>query len=252
MQNDIVPFYGQNLMTAKDERDGKEFVAMKPLCDNLGLEWEPQRKRIQRDEVLSSTTSMMEVVARDGKNREMIFLPIEYLNGWLFGVDISRLKDQATRERMIVYKKECYSALHKHWNHRDNGFEMKKRIEILEKGQAQLSEGMLTLGKAFGELSENLSKVLAELPSKNNFVVRNMFVTQNPSLNDDENKKVKFIAKVKEVIEANDYISQTALLETAGYNSGTVYRRWLHDGIGEYWGMRVMPGTKYIYFSIDE
>lgn len=54
------------------------------------------------------------IVAEDGKKREMICLPIEYLNGWLFGIDINRCKPEI-RDTLIKYKKECYQALHDYW-----------------------------------------------------------------------------------------------------------------------------------------
>ena len=57
---------------------------------------------------------IMIIVAEDGKKREMICLPIEYLNGWLFGIDINRCKPEI-RGTLIKYKKECYQALHDYW-----------------------------------------------------------------------------------------------------------------------------------------
>lgn len=53
-------------------------------------------------------------VAEDGKNREMLCLPIQYLNGWLFGIDINRCNPEI-RDTLIKYKKECYQALHDYW-----------------------------------------------------------------------------------------------------------------------------------------
>ena len=44
----------------------------------------------------------------------MVCLPIEYLNGWLFGIDVNRCKPEI-RETLIKYKKECYQALHDYW-----------------------------------------------------------------------------------------------------------------------------------------
>lgn len=37
-------------------------------------------------------------------------LPLDYLNGWLFGVSSTRVKD-ALRERVIRYQRECYQVL---------------------------------------------------------------------------------------------------------------------------------------------
>ena len=41
----------------------------------------------------------------------MTCLPLDYLNGWLFGVNASRIKDREVRKRLIDYQKECYQVL---------------------------------------------------------------------------------------------------------------------------------------------
>ena len=107
-----ISFNNQSLVTF--EQNGVHYTAMKPICDNIGLQWESQYNRIKRDDILSSTMIMMIIVAEDGKNREMVCLPIEYLNGWLFGIDVNRCKPEI-RETLIKYKKECYQALHDYW-----------------------------------------------------------------------------------------------------------------------------------------
>lgn len=107
-----ISFNNQSLITI--EQNGSHYVAMKPICENIGLSWEPQLLRIKRDNVLSSTMIVMIIVAEDGKKREMICLPIEYLNGWLFGIDINRCNPEI-RDTLIKYKKECYQALHDYW-----------------------------------------------------------------------------------------------------------------------------------------
>lgn len=108
-----VNFHEQSLITL--QKDGVAYVAMKPICENIGLDWEAQRQRISRDEVLNSTACMTKAVATDGKNRELLCLPIHYLNGWLFGVDTNRVKAQI-KDKLITYKKECYQALFDYWN----------------------------------------------------------------------------------------------------------------------------------------
>ena len=107
-----ISFNHQSLVTF--EQNGIHYTAMKPICENIGLAWEPQLARIKRDDVLSSTMIVMIMVAEDGKKREMICLPIEYINGWLFGIDINRCKPEI-RDTLIKYKKECYQALHDYW-----------------------------------------------------------------------------------------------------------------------------------------
>ncbi|RZN56437.1 phage antirepressor N-terminal domain-containing protein [Avibacterium paragallinarum] len=108
-----VQFHNQSLVTF--EQNGTYYTAMKPICENIGIQWESQFNRIKRDDVLSSTIVMITIVAEDGKNREMVCLPIQYLNGWLFGIDVKRVKPEI-RETLITYKRECYQALFDYWN----------------------------------------------------------------------------------------------------------------------------------------
>lgn len=107
-----VSFNNQSLITV--EQNGVHYVAMKPICENIGIQWESQYNRIRRDDVLNSVIFIMNMTGSDSKNYQMICLPIEYLNGWLFGIDINRCKPEI-RDTLIKYKKECYQALHDYW-----------------------------------------------------------------------------------------------------------------------------------------
>ena len=107
-----ISFNNQSLVTF--EQDCVHYTAMKPICDNIGLEWGSQYNRIKRDDVLNSVIFIMKMTGNDGKDYQMICLPIEYLNGWLFGIDVNRCKPES-RKTLIKYKKECYQALHDYW-----------------------------------------------------------------------------------------------------------------------------------------
>ena len=41
--------------------NGKQYVAMKPLVEGMGFDWESQRQIIQRDEVLSEGACVIQV-----------------------------------------------------------------------------------------------------------------------------------------------------------------------------------------------
>lgn len=108
-----IDFNGQPLITI--EQDGIHYTAIKPIAENIGLDWRSQRQRVLRDDVLSSTVVMITTVAEDGRNREMMCLPIEFLNGWLFGVDAKRVKPEI-KAPLIQYKMQCYKVLHDYWH----------------------------------------------------------------------------------------------------------------------------------------
>lgn len=111
-QTHTVQFHDQTLTAALI--DDMPYVAMMPICENIGLQWSGQFERIKRHPVLSSTIRMTRMVAEDGKIREMVMLPLKYLNGWLFGVDAGRVKPEI-RERLLEYQRECFDVLAKHF-----------------------------------------------------------------------------------------------------------------------------------------
>jgi hypothetical protein len=76
------------------ERDGAVFVAIKPICEGLGIDWEAQRKRIQRDQVLAEGASIMEVPSKGGL-QETVTLRLDMVNGWLFGIGANQVKPEA-------------------------------------------------------------------------------------------------------------------------------------------------------------
>lgn len=107
----LIPFRDQKILCITE--DSKRYVVPKQICENLGINWDAQRKRIERDTVLSEGTVMMTAPSAGG-NQETVCLPIEYLNGWLFGIDDSRVKAE-NRETVIAYKKECYIVLYEYF-----------------------------------------------------------------------------------------------------------------------------------------
>lgn len=113
IQYSLIPFNGDEIMAIT--KKGKKFVVPKQICENLGIDWSAQKQRIERDSVLSSTMVMITTVAKDGKDREMSALPLEYLNGWLFGIDDTRVKEEI-REKVLDYKKQCYIVLYEYFN----------------------------------------------------------------------------------------------------------------------------------------
>ena len=102
-----VPVFTQN---------NQHYVAMKPICENIGLDWKAQYDRIKRHAVLSEGMVMMTTPSKGGE-QQTICLPLDYLNGWLFGVEANRVKPQI-RESLLQYQRECFRVLNEHFNSR--------------------------------------------------------------------------------------------------------------------------------------
>lgn len=112
----VVPFNGQTLTAAIIDKTAH--VALKPICENLGLQWHGQTERIKRHPVLNQVIRKTRTtcLGKDGKsyNIQMLMLPIDYLNGWLFGVDVNRVKPDI-KEKLIKYQRECFNVLAEHF-----------------------------------------------------------------------------------------------------------------------------------------
>lgn len=108
-----ISFHGQTVPVFT--RNQTHYVAMKPIVENIGLDWVSQHKKIQRNEILKSGMVMMTIPASDGKTYETACLPLDYLNGWLFGVDARRVKPEI-KDRLLTYQRECFRVLNNHFN----------------------------------------------------------------------------------------------------------------------------------------
>lgn len=104
-----VDFHGQQMIAIKN---GDEIhVAMKPITESIGLQWEAQYKRIKRHPVLKTSMSMTDIqIPGDDQRRGFATLPLKMLNGWLFGIDASRVKPEC-RDKLIEYQRECFDVL---------------------------------------------------------------------------------------------------------------------------------------------
>jgi len=104
-----VEFYGDEL-TAVLGPDGTVFVPVRPICRLLGVSWDGQRRRILRDPVLSDEVQGVVVTTTPGGRQEMSCLPLDYISGFLFGINANRVKAEL-KERVILYQRECYRVL---------------------------------------------------------------------------------------------------------------------------------------------
>lgn len=108
-----IVFDGDTIQAVKENE--KVWVPLKPICTAMGIDWSGQKKLIERDEVLSSVMVMMTTTGSDGKSYEMVCLPLDYLNGWLFKLTPSLFTSKEVREKVIRYQRECFRVLAEHF-----------------------------------------------------------------------------------------------------------------------------------------
>lgn len=122
-----------DIVSASEE----QLVAIKPICEAIGIDWEGQRQRIERDEILGSVACMIKATGKDDKAYEMFCLPFMYVVGWIFSEEI--------RLAAPNHIMELHNALWKYLNEERNALitqiqEQEQRIESLRRETAELEQ----------------------------------------------------------------------------------------------------------------
>ncbi|MAU00647.1 MAG: hypothetical protein CL608_26175 [Anaerolineaceae bacterium] len=112
-----VLFYDDEITAVLVEEGGQRevYVSLRQLCDLLGVSYQGQIRRVNDDPVLSKQMKGVNITftpsgSRGGGSQTTNCLPIDYLNGWLFGINAKRVKEEV-RERLILYQENCYKVL---------------------------------------------------------------------------------------------------------------------------------------------
>lgn len=94
--------------------DEKKLVPIRPICDALGISYQPQIAKLKEHKILSSVVTLSVTTGADKKQYEMSCLPLEFVFGWLFTINASNVKEEA-RESVLNYQMECYQALFRYF-----------------------------------------------------------------------------------------------------------------------------------------
>lgn len=103
----MINFHGNEI--AVIEKDGTQYVAMKPIVEAMGLDWSGQLKLIKGDAVLSKGMVVTSIPSEGGE-QDAVCLPLNKLNGWLFKIPASRYSGER-KAAIIRYQEECYDVL---------------------------------------------------------------------------------------------------------------------------------------------
>lgn len=88
----------------------RESIALKRVCENLGLNWTGQYQRLQRNKELSQLCVQAKHKASDGKNYEMICLPPLAFQQWLMTLSDSE-SENLKRDLLNEYQQELVIRL---------------------------------------------------------------------------------------------------------------------------------------------
>lgn len=104
-----IEFYGDTLEVV--DMNGQPGVTARRLVENLGLDWSTQREKLQ-DPLFNC--GHMPSVGADGKQREMLVLPVDRLPAFLFSINPKKVREDL-QEKLARYRLECAGVLYNYW-----------------------------------------------------------------------------------------------------------------------------------------
>lgn len=146
--------------------DGEYWIALKPICDALGVQWNSQHVKLQNgDDIYGELSRDHEMVAADKKLRKMVSLPERFVYGWIFSIPFNNTMSDETKQNLKAYKLECCDILYEHFHGSITG-----RKELLsEKARIQLEIDRCfntldpTVALRLDKANSQLNKIKAQL-----------------------------------------------------------------------------------------
>lgn len=140
-----------DIVSTNDE----QLVAIKPICEALGISDRAQRTKIQEHPILSSVGMLSILTGRDGKQYEMYSLPAKYILAWLLNINPNNVNDDA-KGVLIRYQSECYDVIYDYFN---NG-----KQRIIEQNQVEIA--LLEQLADYNQQKESITKSITETKRK--------------------------------------------------------------------------------------
>jgi hypothetical protein len=116
--------------------DGTYWVAIKPICEALGVNFDRQFKNLMAHPALGQLYAKQHMVGADKRVRQMISLPERYIYGWIFQI-------RSESAELVAYQTKCCDILFDYFhgtitNRKELITEKAKRMAEMETLEAKL------------------------------------------------------------------------------------------------------------------
>lgn len=97
----FLDFNGKKLTLVNS--DGTFYIAIKPICDVLELNFNRQFQNIKKHQIFKQLFANLQTVGADKRSRTMVCSPEKFIYGWLLSINSSN-------EKLLQYQRECYEV----------------------------------------------------------------------------------------------------------------------------------------------
>lgn len=106
-----VRFHGDTIQVT--QKDNEPYVAMKPIVENMGLDWSGQYSKLNHNRKRWSVEKIS-MVALDNRKRSSVCIPLRKLPGYFATINANKVRNDL-RKKIILYQNECDDALWEYW-----------------------------------------------------------------------------------------------------------------------------------------
>jgi hypothetical protein len=99
----FLEFKGKTLLFLS--KDGIYWIAIKPVCEAIGVEYTRAFKNVKEDTILGPALAIQPMQVPGDQVRSLSCLPEYLIYGWLFSI-------HSESPELLEYKKECYKVMY--------------------------------------------------------------------------------------------------------------------------------------------
>lgn len=141
-----------NVDVVSTVKDGETLVPIKPICTAIGIAFERQYTKLRDDETFKSVITLTVTTGADGKQYEMVCLPLMYVYLWLGSINPKNVSDEA-RPEVSRYRVECAEVLYAYFTG-------------ASKREQEQNQQEIRLLEELNSLSEDLQRAKSEIRQK--------------------------------------------------------------------------------------
>lgn len=165
-----ISFHGMQVQVIKGD-DKYYWIPVKKICDNIGIDFKRQSKQIKSNEVMSWGV----YIDTSGSQKRKVFcVRKDFLGGWLFTIQVAKIKNEKVRQKLLTYQKEICKVIDDYLTF---GFAVNTAFSPIQREQlldyiAEKPELSQFISNLNDELSEYKPTVLYGEPSKKSGIPR--------------------------------------------------------------------------------
>lgn len=107
----LIPFLNNSTLQSVEYKK-QRWVALRPICEDLGIDIDSQRKKLKEQQ----RWTCGDITVRDsvGRKQVMTCILVDHIAGWLFSINPSKVSENV-RDKLMAYQDECHKALTDYW-----------------------------------------------------------------------------------------------------------------------------------------